>query len=88
MDEFDRGKRVCSNNGRLSSFGLFCVVFFTLAGGAAAFNLPTIPFDEGYTPLFGDDNLVRSPDGRAVRLLLNRFTGNTHMCIYIYILFF
>ncbi|EEF43523.1 probable xyloglucan endotransglucosylase/hydrolase protein 30 [Ricinus communis] len=43
---------------------------------AAAFNLSTISFDEGYTPLFGDGNLVRSPNGRSVRLLLDRFTGS------------
>lgn len=42
----------------------------------AAFNLSTISFDEGYAPLFGDANLLRSPNGRSVRLLLNRFTGS------------
>lgn len=42
----------------------------------AAFNLTTISFDEGYTPLFGDGNVVRSPDGNSVRLLLDRFTGS------------
>ncbi|PNT54349.1 hypothetical protein POPTR_001G136100v4 [Populus trichocarpa] len=42
---------------------------------SAAFNLSTISFDEGYSPLFGDGNLVRSPDGRTARLLLDRFTG-------------
>ncbi|PON98584.1 Xyloglucan endotransglucosylase/hydrolase [Trema orientale] len=72
----EAGKRVCSSKGMLTSFGLVYVVFFTLAGVTAAFNLATIPFDEGYSPLFGDDNLIRSPDGRAVRLLLNQFTGS------------
>lgn len=43
---------------------------------AVPFNLTTIPFDEGYNPLFGDGNLVRSPDGKGVRLLLDRFTGS------------
>ncbi|KAJ7011096.1 probable xyloglucan endotransglucosylase/hydrolase protein 30 [Populus alba] len=42
---------------------------------SAAFNLSTISFDEGYSPLFGDGNLVRSPNGRTARLLLDRFTG-------------
>ncbi|CAN6678105.1 unnamed protein product [Malus baccata var. baccata] len=32
---------------------------------AAFYNLTTIPFDQGYTPLFGDGNLVRSPDGKG-----------------------
>lgn len=42
----------------------------------AGFNLNTIAFDDGYTPLFGDFNLVRSPDGRSVRLLLDVSSGN------------
>lgn len=47
-----------------------------LAGVASAsFNVTTISFDEGYSPLFGDGNLVRSSDGKNVRLLLDRFTG-------------
>ncbi|GAV89169.1 Glyco_hydro_16 domain-containing protein/XET_C domain-containing protein, partial [Cephalotus follicularis] len=53
-------------------FILFCCT-------TAAFNdLSTISFDEGYLPLFGDTNgnLVRSPSGRNVRLLLDRFTGS------------
>lgn len=48
----------------------FCVA------NSAAFNLAAVPFDEAYRPLFGDGNLVRSPDGKAVRLLLDRFTGS------------
>lgn len=43
---------------------------------AAFSNLTTIPFNQGYSPLFGDGNLVRSPDGKGVRLLLDRFTGS------------
>ncbi|GMJ12530.1 xyloglucan endotransglucosylase/hydrolase 30, xyloglucan endotransglycosylase 4 [Hibiscus trionum] len=43
---------------------------------AAAFNVTTLSFDEGYTPLFGDANLVRSPDGQSVRLLLDVYTGS------------
>lgn len=42
---------------------------------AEAFDLHTVPFNEGFSPLFGDGNLVRSPDGKAARLLLDRFTG-------------
>lgn len=41
----------------------------------AAFDLNTIPFNDGFSHLFGDGNLVRSPDGKAARLLLDRFTG-------------
>ncbi|XP_072956496.1 probable xyloglucan endotransglucosylase/hydrolase protein 30 [Typha angustifolia] len=43
---------------------------------AVAFDVPTLTFDEGYSPLFGDGNLVRSPDGRTVRLVLNRYSGS------------
>ncbi|XP_062114691.1 probable xyloglucan endotransglucosylase/hydrolase protein 30 [Humulus lupulus] len=57
-----------------SCFGVvFSMVLFTLT---EAFDVTTIPFDQGYSPLFGDGNLIRSPDGRAVRLLLDRYTGS------------
>ncbi|XP_072962660.1 probable xyloglucan endotransglucosylase/hydrolase protein 30 [Typha angustifolia] len=42
----------------------------------AAFDVPTIAFDEGYSPLFGYSNLVKSPDGRSVSIKLNRYTGS------------
>ncbi|KAF7829182.1 putative xyloglucan endotransglucosylase/hydrolase protein 30 [Senna tora] len=50
--------------------------FFVVSFANATFNLTTIPFNAGYSPLFGDANLVRSPDGNGVRLLLDRFTGS------------
>jgi hypothetical protein len=43
---------------------------------AAAFDVPTVAFDEGFSPLFGDGNLVRAADGRTARLLLDRRSGN------------
>ncbi|KAJ9152342.1 hypothetical protein P3X46_025916 [Hevea brasiliensis] len=57
---------------------ILCVVLVLSlsVGNIAGFNLSTISFDEGYAPLFGDGNLVRSPNGRSVRLLLDRFTGS------------
>ncbi|KAG9451680.1 hypothetical protein H6P81_004584 [Aristolochia fimbriata] len=57
----------------LSSF--FCLISI-FAASALAFNVSTITFDEGYSPLFGDGNLVPSSDGKSVRLLLDRFTGS------------
>lgn len=51
---------------------IFC---FCNSVAYASFNVTTIRFNEGYSPLFGDGNLVRSPDGKSVRLLLDRFTG-------------
>lgn len=43
---------------------------------ASGFNVTTLAFDEGYSHLFGEGNLVRSPDGRTVRLVLNRYSGD------------
>ncbi|KAJ4805795.1 Xyloglucan endotransglucosylase/hydrolase [Rhynchospora pubera] len=41
-----------------------------------AFDVPTIAFEDGFSKLFGDDNLVISPDGKSVSLTLNRYTGS------------
>lgn len=43
---------------------------------SSAFNVTTLAFDEGYSHLFGDKNMVRSSDGRGVRLHLNQYTGS------------
>ncbi|XWS62214.1 hypothetical protein CRYUN_Cryun07bG0191600 [Craigia yunnanensis] len=68
----------CSLSDTLTLFSLlFCFFFFSLFFGfTAGFNLTTLSFDEGYGPLFGDGNLVRSPDGHSVRLLLDVYTGS------------
>ncbi|URD80876.1 xyloglucan endotransglucosylase hydrolase protein 30 [Musa troglodytarum] len=50
---------------------LSCVVTVT-----AAFDVTAVPFDEGFSHLFGNDNLVRSSDGRTARLTLNRYSAN------------
>lgn len=42
---------------------------------ASAFDVPTVAFEERFSPLFGDGNLVRSSDDRSVRLLLDRRSG-------------
>ncbi|PAN48224.1 hypothetical protein PAHAL_9G368700 [Panicum hallii] len=54
------------------------VVLSWAAGLAAAASVDTspVPFQAGYMPLFGGDNLVRSPGGRSVRLKLDRRTGS------------
>ncbi|WOK94968.1 hypothetical protein Cni_G03673 [Canna indica] len=46
------------------------------AAAADAINVTTLAFNEGYMPLFGEHNLVRSADGRRVRLLLDRSSGS------------
>ncbi|KAF5735025.1 xyloglucan endotransglucosylase/hydrolase protein 30 [Tripterygium wilfordii] len=69
----------CLYGSSLSFFSLLvflCIIISSSSQLAQAFNLNTISFDEGYSHLFGDSNLVRSPDGRGVRLLLDRFTGS------------
>lgn len=69
---------LCSNGGSFSNlFLLLTLMIFCFCNfvANASFNVSTIRFDEGYSPLFGDGNLVRSPDGKSVRLLLDRFTG-------------
>lgn len=48
----------------------------SVAAGLPAINVTTISFEEGYAPLFGHDNILRSPDDRTVSLLLDRTTGN------------
>ncbi|XP_017973152.1 PREDICTED: probable xyloglucan endotransglucosylase/hydrolase protein 30 [Theobroma cacao] len=61
----------------LTPFSLLFFFFSWFSGFTfAAFNLTTLSFDEGYSPLFGDGNLVRSPDGHSVRLLLDVYTGS------------
>ncbi|KAJ4842579.1 putative xyloglucan endotransglucosylase/hydrolase protein 30 [Turnera subulata] len=70
-------KMDCSWSSYFSSSSLLLFLcFFSFDIINAEFNLTTISFDEGYTPLFGDGNLVRSPNGRSARLLLDRFTGS------------
>ncbi|XP_043694303.1 probable xyloglucan endotransglucosylase/hydrolase protein 30 [Telopea speciosissima] len=53
---------------------LLSLAFTSIA--TAAFNVTTIPFQEGYSPLFGDFNLHLSPDGKNVDLHLNRYSGS------------
>lgn len=69
----------------LSPSLLLFIFFFSFSN--AAFDLATIPFNDAYSPLFGDGNLVRSADGNGVQLLLDRFTGklsykNILICLY------
>ncbi|XP_054810453.1 probable xyloglucan endotransglucosylase/hydrolase protein 28 [Prosopis cineraria] len=56
-------------------FLLFCSLLLVLASGSSR-NLPIIAFDEGYTRLFGDNNLVIHRDGKSVHLTLDERTGS------------
>ncbi|WVZ61336.1 hypothetical protein U9M48_011234 [Paspalum notatum var. saurae] len=46
--------------------------------------LDTIAFDDGFSPLFGEANMERSPDGRTVRLTLNRYSGSGFISSHYY----
>ncbi|KAE9613270.1 hypothetical protein Lal_00027389 [Lupinus albus] len=50
--------------------------FFFFSFSNAAFDLATIPFNDGYSSLFGGSNVVRTADGNGVNLLLDRYTGS------------
>ncbi|KAK7273984.1 hypothetical protein RIF29_15053 [Crotalaria pallida] len=52
---------------------LFCSLLFIHASGL---NMPILAFEEGYTPLFGDNNLVIHRDGKSVHLSLDERTGS------------
>lgn len=67
----------------IGNFSLFfCFIFIFFSASSASFNLSTISFDDGYTHLFGEGNLVRSGDGRSVSLLLDVYTGEFHRRIF------
>ncbi|KHN25980.1 Putative xyloglucan endotransglucosylase/hydrolase protein 28 [Glycine soja] len=54
----------------------FSSMLFAAFPSASSRNLPVIPFDEGYAPLFGDSNLVIHRDGKSVHLSLDERTGS------------
>ncbi|KAJ6429954.1 hypothetical protein OIU84_021376 [Salix udensis] len=57
---------------------LICSLLALLVSGSQIQRtlLPIISFDEGYTQLFGDDNLVIHRDGKTVHLSLDERTGS------------
>ncbi|KAI3796280.1 hypothetical protein L1987_38947 [Smallanthus sonchifolius] len=55
-------------------FVLLCSVF--ILGHGFSRNLPISSFDEGYSQLFGDDNLIVLKDGKSVHLSLDERTGS------------
>ncbi|CAL1408061.1 unnamed protein product [Linum trigynum] len=56
--------------------GLFLTLLLVCVSGFHHGNLPVVPFDEGYTQLFGEDNLVVHRDGHTVHLSLDERTGS------------
>lgn len=62
---------VCPSEGALL---LTCSLLLFVVVGASD-DFPIVPFEEGYTQLFGDDNLVIHRDGKSVHLTLDERTG-------------
>ncbi|CAL9074229.1 unnamed protein product [Musa textilis] len=60
----------------LSAAVAVLVLVSTAVVAATSVNVTTLAFDDGYAPLFGKGNLVRSADGRSVSLLLDRYSGS------------
>ncbi|XP_010553506.1 PREDICTED: probable xyloglucan endotransglucosylase/hydrolase protein 28 [Tarenaya hassleriana] len=60
----------------LGSVLVFMVLFAGLVSGFALETLPVISFEEGYSHLFGDQNLAVRKDGKSVRLSLDERTGS------------
>ncbi|RLN09845.1 hypothetical protein C2845_PM11G29300 [Panicum miliaceum] len=54
-------------------------VWLSAVSASAFDDVPTAAFDEWFSPLFGDSNLVRSSDDRSVRLLLDHRSGSGFM---------
>ncbi|GLT96841.1 hypothetical protein SLE2022_144360 [Rubroshorea leprosula] len=55
---------------------LLALSFLAVVASGSHRNLPILSFDEGYTQLFGDDNLAIHRDGKTVHLSLNERTGS------------
>ncbi|CAG7887023.1 unnamed protein product [Brassica rapa] len=55
---------------------IMVMMFVSCRGVLGLENINPIFFDEGLSHLFGESNLIRSPDDRSVRLLLDKYTGS------------
>jgi len=78
--------------GRLTpAVALLVVVLFAAAAAVSALpaiNVTTMAFEDGYAPLFGHGNILRSADHRTVSLLLDRSTGHYYiLCMLILVCF-
>ncbi|CAL9066496.1 unnamed protein product, partial [Musa banksii] len=52
------------------------IFLLCITTAAVGFDVPSLTFSEGFSHLFGNDNLIRSADGRSARLSLNRYSGS------------
>lgn len=66
---------------------LLVVVLAAAVSALPAINVTTMAFEDGYAPLFGHGNILRSADHRTVSLLLDRSTGGFTYMLYMLCLF-
>ncbi|XP_020577444.1 probable xyloglucan endotransglucosylase/hydrolase protein 30 [Phalaenopsis equestris] len=68
----------------MATTAIVTALIVATAALTAALNVPTVSFEEGYTPLFGDKNIIQSAGGRAVKILLNKYSGSGFISSDIY----
>ncbi|CAO2836815.1 unnamed protein product [Amaranthus hypochondriacus] len=66
-------------------FLFFCIFKEIIAYSGNTNKLPIISFDEGYSHLFGDDNVMVLKDGKSVLLSLDERTGSGFMSHDLYL---
>ncbi|KAL9166732.1 hypothetical protein ABFS82_05G050100 [Erythranthe guttata] len=64
---------------------ILCSAFMVLSVTGVSRNLPILSFDEGYSHLFGDANLMVLKDGKSVHLSLDDRTGSGFVSQDIYL---
>ncbi|GFP88569.1 probable xyloglucan endotransglucosylase/hydrolase protein 30 [Phtheirospermum japonicum] len=60
----------------MDNFKYYLPIFLLHLAYAAAFNISTVPFSKGFSPLFGESNIVTSSNDQSVQLHLNQYTGS------------
>lgn len=55
---------------------LLLLLLLDVAYATTTFNISTTPFSKGFTPLFGEPNILPSLDDRSVQIHLNQYTGS------------
>lgn len=68
----------------LSSICVMWVVVFSVSGLGLGLGMrpSVLTFDEGYTRVFGDSNLMLLRDGKTVHLSLDERTGTVLLLLY------
>ncbi|KAL6566304.1 putative xyloglucan endotransglucosylase/hydrolase protein 27 [Orobanche gracilis] len=64
---------------------VFCSAFLVLFVSGFSRNLPILSFDEGYSQLFGDGNLMVLKDGKSVQISLDDRTGSGFLSQEVYL---